>query len=97
MNTIQKLLIPATLLVVGLLTAQIIYSCQLVTDGKQIKEIDKQIENLEQQVSLNEEQVASASSLLAIRDRSIALGFVETPKILTISQDSQVVALGQSR
>lgn len=97
MKTIKKLLIFGIMLFVGLLTAQIVYSCQLVTDGKEIKQVDQEIDHVRQEVLLREEEVASASSLLAIREKSTAMGFVESPKILTVSQDQFVVAFGQSR
>ncbi|MFH0749726.1 MAG: hypothetical protein V1917_02300 [Candidatus Gottesmanbacteria bacterium] len=97
MNTIKKLLIPGTILFVGLLTAQIVYSCQLVIDGKEVKRIDQDIEQLRQQVSLKEEKVASASSLLTIREKSASMGFIEFPKVFTFNQDMFVVAFGQTR
>lgn len=97
MNTIKKLLIPATTLFVGLLVSQIVLSCQLVTDGKELKLIDQSIEQLRQDISYKEEKVASASSLLTIREKSVAMGFVESPKVLTFSKDMFVVAFGQTR
>lgn len=91
------MLIPGTILFIGLLTAQIVFSCQLVTDGKELMRIDQSIEQLRQDVSVKEEKVASASSLLTIREKSVAMGFVESPKVLTFSQDMFVVAFGQTR
>ena len=97
MKTITKLLIPTAFLFVLLLTAQIVCSCRLVSDGKEIKAIDQQIDQTRQQVLLQEEQVASASSLLAIREQAIAMGFESAPKVVTIDSSSLVVAFGQSR
>ncbi len=97
MNTIKRLLIPGTIVFVLLLTAQIVYSCQLVTDGKALNRIDQHIDQLRQEVSLKEEKVASASSLMTIREKSVAMGFTESPKVMTMNQDSFVVALGQTR
>ncbi len=97
MNTITKITIPTALLFVLLLTAQIMYSCQLVGDGKEIKEIDQQIDQMRQQVLLSEEQVASASSLTTIREKATAMGFSSASKVVTMNSDNLVVAFGQSR
>lgn len=97
MKMITKALIPTTLLFVLLLTAQIVSSCRLVGDGKEIKAIDLQIDQVRQNVLISEEKVASASSLTTISERATAMGFESAPKVVTMNADSLVVAFGQSR
>lgn len=97
MKSMTKVLIPTALLFVLLLTAQIVYSCRLVTDGKEIKVLDQQIDEVRQNVLISEEQVASASSLVTIREKAVAMGFESAPKVVTMNSDSLVVAFGQSR
>ena len=97
MKTTTKLLIPLIVLFVGLLTAQIVYSCRLVLDGKQVKEIDQKIDTVRQEVLLIEEQVASASALTTVREKAVAMGFEESPKVVTMDAGTMVVAFGQTR
>ncbi len=97
MNILQKACIPATIIVVLLLTAQILLSCQLATDGKTIRQIDNEIAIIEKDIALQSEKIASASSLLAVREKAVSMGFQESAAVLTLRQDQFVVALGQTR
>lgn len=97
MKPITKLLIPSIALFVTLLVTQIVFSCRLVTDGKQVKAMDQEIDVLRQEVLLAEERVASASALATIREKAVAMGFEESPTVITMNADTQVVAFQQTR
>ena len=82
------------LVIVGtLLVMMIVYSCQLVTDGKQIKTINDQIDALKNQQIDISEKIASASSLTTIRQKATAMGFVPSTHVMTMRQDQFTVAL----
>ncbi len=95
MNTLVKILrIVSPIVAVTLLIVQVIVSNQLATLGKHMEQLDMAVSREQDVRETLETQVASASSLLAIRERAIAEGFHE-PKpnqIVALSPDS--VAFG---
>lgn len=89
----KKIIITLSALTICLLVAQIVYSCMLVGDGKEIRRIDNKIAAIEGETALLSEQVASASSLLAIHQQAIVMGFTERPHVMTIHKDQFVASL----
>lgn len=89
----KKIIIFLSTITIGLLVAQIVYSCMLVGDGKEIRRIDGEITTMKGATALLSEQVASASSLLAIGDKALSMGFTEKPHVITIHKDQFVAAL----
>ena len=93
----NKYIAPLSILTILLLIAEIIFSCQLVIDGKVMKQTDSEIERLHQEESFLSHQIASASSLLVIAEKAKIMGFVASANVVTIRPDQFVVALGTSR
>lgn len=93
----KKYIAPLSIITILLLTAIIFYSCQLVTDGKAMKQTDNEIERLQQEGSVLSQQIASASSLLVVAEKAKIMGFVASADVVTIRPDQFVVALGTSR
>ena len=89
----KKIIITLSAITLCLLVAQIVYSCMLVGDGKEIRRIDGKITAIGGENALLSEQVASASSLLTIGDKALSMGFTEKPKIMTIHKDQFVASL----
>jgi len=89
----KKIIITLSAITLCLLVAQIVYSCMLVGDGKEIRRIDGKITAIGGENALLSEQVASASSLLAIHQKAIVAGFTERPQIMTIHKDQFVASL----
>lgn len=89
----KKIVASLISITVCLLVAQIIYSCMLVGDGKEIRRIDGQIAEMKGTTALLSEQVASASSLLTIQQKALSMGFTEKPQVMTIHKDQFVAAL----
>lgn len=73
--------------------AQIVYSCTLVGDGKEIRTIDGKISEIKGETALLSEQVASASSLITIGQKALSMGFTERPQVVTIHKDQFVASL----
>lgn len=93
MNTIQKLIAPAIGIIGILLVMTIVFSCQLVNDGKEMKKIDEQIVTLQNEQTEISEKIASASSLTTVREKATAMGFVPSKSVMTIRADQFTVAL----
>lgn len=93
----KKVILSLSILTVFLITAQIIYSCMLVGDGKMIRNIDNEITSIKNETILLAEKVASESSLLAISEKAKVMGFVEKPTVMTMHTDLIVAALSPSR
>ena len=93
----KKIIIYLSAVTICLLVAQIVYSCMLVGDGKEIWRIDEKITAIKGETALLSEQVASASSLLAIHEKAISMGFIEKPQVMTIHKDQFVAALSPIR
>jgi len=89
----KKALVSLISITVVLLVAQIVYSCTLVGDGKEIRRIDTEITQMKNATSLLSEQVASASSLMTIKEKAISMGFTEKPQVMTIHKDQFVASL----
>ncbi len=89
----KKIIITLSTMTICLLVLQIVYSCMLVGDGKEIRRIDGKITAISGENALLSEQVASASSLLAISQKALSMGFSEKPQIMTIHKDQFVAAL----
>jgi len=93
----KKVLVSLISITVCLLVAQIVYSCMLVGDGKEIRTIDGKITAVKGETALLSEQVASASSLLTIQQKALSMGFTQKPQVMTIHKDQFVAALGPIR
>lgn len=89
----KKIIITLSAVTICLLVAQIVCSCMLVGDGKEIRTIDGKITEITGESALLAEQVVSASSLLAIHDKALSMGFTEKPHVMTIYKDQFVAAL----
>ncbi len=89
----KKIIITLSAITICLFVAQIVYSSMLAGDGKEIRRIDSKISEMKGATALLAEQVASASSLLAIRNNAISMGFTEKPKVMTFHKDQFVASL----
>jgi cell division protein FtsL len=89
----KKIIVTLSTITVFLFIAQIIYSCMLVGDGKEIRRIDQEITAMKGEASLLSEQVASASSILAIGEKALSLGFTQKPQVMTIHTEQFVASL----
>ncbi len=89
----KKIIITLSAITICLLVLQIVYSCMLVGDGKEIRRIDGKITTMKGATALLSEQVASASSLLAIHDKALYMGFTQKPQVMTIHKDQFVASL----
>lgn len=93
----KKVLVSLISITICLLVAQIVYSCTLVGDGKEIRRIDGEITTIKGTTALLSEQIASASSIITIQEKALSMGFTQKPQVMTIHKDQFVAALGPIR
>lgn len=88
-----ELILPAVAVV--LLLTQVIVSNELATLGKEMGQLERDVRVEEGIAESLDIQVASSSSLLAIRERAMAMGFVEPTanQVISLSRETPV-ALG---
>lgn len=94
MNTAARYaILPLTALVAVLFILQIAFSNDLAGTGTEVKSLEHKIELVRAENRTLAHEVASASALLAIRERAGTMGLVEPKRVLTFGADTFVVAM----
>jgi len=82
---------------IGLLVAQIACANNLAQDGSTLKTLSATIETLASENEALNQKIASASSLLEVEKKAIAMGFAPGKQFLTLTQGQYLVAFNQKR
>lgn len=77
---------------VFLLIGDIIYSNELICGTKELSEIEQTITKLDEENQTLSVQIAELSSLEIIGKKAVAMGFLPSPKILTLNPEGAPVA-----
>jgi len=82
---------------IGLLVAQIACANNLAQDGSTLKTLTATIETLASENEALNQKIASASSLLEVEKKAIAMGLAPGKQFLTLTQGQYLVAFNQKR
>lgn len=78
-----KILLLLTIILTGLLSAQLVFATNLSTDGQKLTSVEKQIDSQETE-SLNlRSKIAEVSSLTSLSQKAQKMGFATPEKIIT--------------
>lgn len=78
------------IVIAALLIGNVIVANSAVDESVSVKTISAEIENLTQQNIVLKQDIAQAGSLTKIASRVEELGFVDTPKVMTVNNTSNV-------
>ena len=81
----------------SLLVGQIVCTNNLAQDGSTLKTISEKADTLSFENERLEQQIASASSLLEIQKKAVAMSFVPATHFLTLAQGKYLVAFNPKR
>lgn len=73
-----------------LILANLIASNRMATDGEEIKKLEKEISFLQKEKTSLEQAIADRSSLLKLKGRAEALGFVFSPTVVYLRAEAPV-------
>lgn len=84
----MKLVKLLCLIILGLIVSNVIVANAAVDESVTVKSINAEITKLSEQNIVLKQQIASLGSLNHIADKVEAMGFVESPQIVSLSNSS---------